>query len=165
MPLVGAFLCSHILRKMQGQIGAFGSLPFLKTWDRKPLDMLFFLEQNAVGAETLSGLFDEFVCGSESTYEQKQALKLFGIHSPATVTRLDLAVLSDNKLFLGHPLTTSFLYQVWAERGTGGWVQATPRTKYFGQLVGHICFLGLFIVSFLEMPMHGPGKLFAIAHK
>eukprot|EP01050_Picozoa_sp_SAG11_P008003 SAG11_NODE_685_length_7739_cov_3.487435_8_plen_227_part_00 len=127
-------------------------------WDKKTLDMLCFLEENAgVGGETLGTLFDEYIYSADTPRKQMQTLKLFGVRDHTAATRLDLAVLSENKLFVGHVTTTNFLYKTWTKKcGNGTWMgrisKATPRTTHAVKLIGYVLFVAYFIAVHIRMP-------------
>jgi len=158
-----------------------GSPDKAQAWDKKLLTMLDYLATNPVanmaGVDTLNVLFDEnLVCTDEPTLrkmsdEQRDfntrrtaALKLFGCDESLTsVTRLDLAIITSNKAFMGHSTTAAFLNRTWQlKRGNGTWVDswipAAPVTRWRISTCGYIGFMILYGYVYLRLPWAGHMK-------
>eukprot|EP01043_Picozoa_sp_COSAG02_P017395 COSAG02_NODE_788_length_17190_cov_18.177403_5_plen_1477_part_00 len=165
--IVACLLCSFVLRerKLPGRA---------VVWDNKLCSMLTYLGEhqvfNLAQRDTLTVLFDEnLICANESILERmskdqkewntrrRSVLQIFG-YSPtaAFVTRLDLAMMTQNKAFMGHPATTAFLARAWrSRRGNGRFFDTffrstSPQAKWASFTVGYAMFLACFIFVYLS---------------
>ena len=80
----------------------------------------------------------------------RSVLALMGVQGKEPLTRIDLAILAQNKLFMGNVETEAFLDTLWRTRGGNGqWLDtkmnASPRQKYFSQNIGQFALLFLYM--------------------
>jgi hypothetical protein len=149
-------------------------------WDTKALDTLNYLvSRHHLAGDDANVLFDEYVTYGEEeemadgdgeltqidmlTAEQREqnaktraALTLMGCDTSISKTRLDLAIMCENKLFMGHHATETFLESKWREKGGNGcWfdtkIDASPRMKYATNTVGSIAVLALYCYVYLTL--------------
>eukprot|EP01043_Picozoa_sp_COSAG02_P007836 COSAG02_NODE_241_length_27638_cov_13.101020_11_plen_1515_part_00 len=165
--IVACLLCSFVLRER--------NLPGCATaWDNKLCSILTYLGEHQVfnlsQRDTLTVLFDEnLICANEAilermTEDQKEwntrrraVLQLFGCSPTASfVTRLDLAMMTQNKAFMGHPATIAFLSRAWRSRRGNGrcfdtlFPSTSPQAKWASFTVGYVMFLACFIYVYLS---------------
>ena len=150
----------------------------MRDWDAKANDLLKALKMTLKKSVQL--VFDQYVffgteeeenvaCGERTdwsmlTGEQRQqnaslrsALALMGVNGNAPMTRIDLAILAQNKMFMGNEATSAFMDEMWSTKcGNGYWVDtlmnASPYQKYISQICGNFGLLYLYIYVFFTMP-------------
>lgn len=170
---IGTFLCAYLYRSMPFDVVTIGEPKALK-WDKKALDLLCKLEEKAATKQI--EIFDEFLYfgtdeeGDLTTYAQlppvtrrnnastRAAVSLMGLKTDEPKTRIDLAIMASNKMFMAHPATFEFLATLWKTSSTNGkWFDSkfkwsSPRFKFCSNVMGYLSFILLFAYVFLRFP-------------
>ena len=92
----------------------------------------------------------------------RAALRLIDCDEATAVTRVDLAIMANNKLFMGHPATEHFLDGLWQRTSSNGkfvdFVTGTsPRSKYLINVAGYLAFLAVYTKVFVDIPFYNAG--------
>lgn len=83
----------------------------------------------------------------------RSALQLMGSDARTEWTHVDLALVAENKDFVGHRHTNQFVDDVWvspcaSDRGFHRCCRVSPRQKYIGRLISWCLFMVLYIVVY-----------------
>jgi hypothetical protein len=87
----------------------------------------------------------------------RKSLLIFGWGEETPATVLDLAILAENKLFLGHSATSAFLNRVWRSKaGNETWIDtkvtgASPAIKCLFDTVGRVVFICFYIWVYISL--------------
>jgi len=173
---VAAFLCSWTYRRMRSSLGD----QLAEEWDLKASRQLVKLE---VDGRVPDCVFDEYLYfgvkeeeyalhakGGElsqyamlSAHERllnskvRSALVLMGCDEDSPKTRVDLAILSENRHYMAQRSTQAFLDKLWISESTNGkWADSlttmSPRHKWFTNMLGWLAFLVLYFQVYVSMP-------------
>lgn len=175
---VSAFLCSWTYRKMNPTSEA--NLQLAMEWDKKATQNLLQME---IGGKVPACVFDEFVYfglreeeyansaqdGEVTQYAMlspaakrqnallRSALLLMGCHPQEPKTRVDLAILSENKAYMAQRSTQQFLRNLWVSSSWNGkwsdsWTSVSPRQKWMFHTLGWVVFLLFYWYVYVSMP-------------
>lgn len=174
---IAAFLCSWTYRRMHSGTGEQRA----KNWDMKAYQQLADLEVNG---RVPPCVFDEYVyfglkeeqyafAGKggelsqfallspqqrEENAKLRSALVLMGCDEESPKTRVDLAILSENKVYMAQRSTQDFLDSLWENPSSNGkWSDAlfwriSPKLKWYSSVIGYTCFLLLYFTVYVSMP-------------
>lgn len=173
-PFVASFLGKYVYKHMGARVGGLkGSTKKTEfkqkmqvKWDRMATDMLASLDPKGGNLVSGSTVFEEYVyfgiseeSGSdfqELTEQQKldnrckrSALTIMSIDPQEPQTRIDLAILAENKSIMGHPSTEQFLKKLYVRIcGHETWSDSVAQVSPKFKLRTHLFFQLLFIVLF-----------------
>jgi len=179
-PFIASFLGKYVYKHMGARVGVSSSTQktgfkqkMQEKWDAMATDMLANLDPK--GGHLLSGntVFEEYTffgiseeTGSDFqqlTEQQKldnrckrAALEIMSINPQDPQTRIDLAILAENKSIMGHPSTEQFLKKLYVRTcGHETWAssvaQISPKGKLHGHLFGQVAFIGLFTYVYFAL--------------
>ena len=122
----------------------------------------FGLKEEDYALTCTDGELSQFALLSEQQREQnaklRSALTLMGCDAESPKTRVDLAILSENKLLMAQRSTQEFLDSLWENPSTNGkWSDAlvgrmSPKLKWYSSVIGYMCFLLLYFAVYVSMP-------------
>lgn len=148
-------------------------------WDQFAADLLDCMEGSGNVLDSGSEVFDKYVFFGEDEEEEydpdsadsareavckfgllsdeqkhsnrtlRSALRIMGSDARTELTHVDLALVADNKAFMGHRYTANFVDDVWKsacanDKWLHQYLGSTPRAKYFTALLGLVAFLTLY---------------------
>ena len=160
-PIVASFLASHTYRttkqyakshaklkaadfdeKAEALLNALLNIPLLASANSASggnMRVLFneyvYFSVSAEDVEKISGTVTQFamLTSAEKKLNAKirSALRLMGADPALTMTRLDLAIKSENKRFMAHRATQEFLDSMWRYNlGNGDWLDTVLKSKH-----------------------------------
>ncbi len=174
---IAAFLCSWTYRRMHTVAGEQQA----KKWDMKAYQQLtdlevngrvppcvfdeyvyFGLKEEQYAFTAKEGELSQFALLSEQQREEnakmRSALVLMGCDEESPKTRVDLAILSENKVYMAQRSTQDFLDSLWENPSSNGkWSDAffgkvSPKLKWYSNVIGYMGFLLLYFTVYVSMP-------------
>jgi hypothetical protein len=113
--------------------------------------------------DTIETEFGKLTAGQRQENESlRSALKITGSDEISEITRVDLAIIATNKVFMGHPATEHFLDGLWARPCSNGKFvdlvsQTSPRFKFYSNVCGYLIFLTIYTLVFAQFPFQSIG--------
>ena len=182
--LMGMFLASYTLRQLQTRDHTVQEEK-AKEWDAKAQEVLDHLhgtkdegtkfaifdgyiyfgldeEKWALAHPDIPTKFDAQTADErEDNAKLRHALCLMGCDKDTPKTRLDLAIIAENRVFMKHHTTSLFLDTVWTGVSTNGnhlqslmrrrlGIQISPQIKFWTNTLGNFMFWGIFASVFLD---------------
>eukprot|EP01052_Picozoa_sp_SAG31_P019238 SAG31_NODE_1395_length_8516_cov_4.162885_5_plen_1018_part_00 len=179
-PLVAGFFCAHCYKQLPAQMAAKvlaeKHLPknVAKEAEQYCLDILSDLdiqEEHAVFEQYIYWSTEQqrhsdyarFVpkkSDQQRNYLVRSALSAMGFDRNDNITHLDLAIESDSRLFMGHPMVAAFLHRLWISPSDNGrfcdsLIPSSARQKWAISLVAHIGFLIMHMGYIATLPARG----------
>jgi hypothetical protein len=152
-----------------------------RKWDKVAADLLDCMEGSGNVLQSGSQVFDKYIFFGEDEEELwkknpdttetefgdltpaqrrsnasiRSALRIMGSDARTEWTHVDLALLAENKDFMGHRYTNKFIDDIWSvpcasDKGLHRPFAATPRQKYTGRFISVCLFLVLYVYVYMN---------------